>query len=439
VLEINSHPNGDWGLTLTQVEGAEKFGAPANREREGTMKRLAKLTCVLSLSLAAIAGSCAAHAATLDEQIAARFNALEKENAALRARINRLETSKAAIDPRARLQNANDLAAGSNGLLQDNFVKAPNIVISKPQPRFEISGSLLYLQPGAGNLEYGTLVNPLPPTTPHWTNQSLKPDFSPAFNFGLRYRATEADDIQLNWTHLNTTANASFGASPTQMVGPPYLIGPESGMYSAGSGAVQSKYDAVHLDGGHTFCTECPFQMRVFGGVEVARIGQNLSGLFESADGTAASGYTTTSSFTGAGPRLGFKGQYALGDVQFIGEMAAAALIGPSQGRIDFFTNSPTVGPNNQSLTSPNATQVIPSIDARLATAYSFPASTYGQFRVELGYQAAVYFNAVSQYSLTQVPTSLMLPPVGIFLATAQHLQSNFTTQGPYVTGSWAF
>jgi hypothetical protein len=136
---------------------------------------------------------------------------------------------------------------------------------------------------------------------------------------------------------------------------------------------------------------------------------------------------------------LGFKGQYALGDIQFIGEVAAAALIGTSQSRIDFSTNSPAVGPNNQSLTSPNATQVIPSIDARLATVYSFPASTYGQFKIELGYRAAVYFDAVSQYSLTQVPTSLMLPPVGVYLATAQHLQSNFTTQGPYVTGSWAF
>jgi hypothetical protein len=28
---------------------------------------------------------------------------------------------------------------------------------------------------------------------------------------------------------------------------------------------------------------------------------------------------------------------------------------------------------------------------------------------------------------------------VGVYLATAQHLQSHFTTQGPYVTGSWAF
>ena len=393
----------------------------------------------LCLALLAVAVSRSAHAATLDEQNSARLYALEKENAALRARVNRLETSKAAIDPRARLQNANDLAAGSNGLLRDNFVKAPNIVISKPQPHFEVSGSLLYLQPGAGNLEYGTLVTPFPLATPNWNNQSLKPAFSPAFNFGLRYMPTEADDIQLNWTHLNTTANASFAGSPTQMVGPPYLIGPESSLYKVGFGAVQSKYDAVNLDGGHTFCTECPFQMRLFGGVEVAHIGQNLNGLFESPDGTASSGYTTTSSFTGAGPRLGFKGQYALGDIQFIGEVAAAALIGTSQSRIDFSTNSPAVGPNNQSLTSPNATQVIPSIDARLATAYSFPASTYGQFKIELGYQAAVYFDAVSQYSLTQVPTSLMLPPVGVYLATAQHLQSNFTTQGPYVTGSWAF
>ncbi|MGA2945527.1 MAG: hypothetical protein ABSE50_26215, partial [Xanthobacteraceae bacterium] len=72
----------------------------------------------------AIAGSCAAHAATLDDQIKARFNALEKENAALRARVNRLETSKAALDPRARLQSANDLAADSNGPPGAYFVKA---------------------------------------------------------------------------------------------------------------------------------------------------------------------------------------------------------------------------------------------------------------------------------------------------------------------------
>jgi hypothetical protein len=222
------------------------------------------------------------------------------------------------------------------------------------------------------------------------------------------------------------------------MVGPPYLIGPESALYSIAHGTVQSDYDAVDLDGGHTFCAECPFQLRVFGGVEFARIGQNLGGMFQSADGTASSGYTSNSLFTGAGPRLGLKGQYDLGDFQFIGEFAGAGLIGTSQSHINFTTVSPALaGINNQSLTSPNATQVIPSIDARLATAYAFPPSDYGQFKIEVGYQAAVYFNTVSQYSLTQVTTTV--PPVGVFLATEQHSQTSFTDQGPYLTGSWAF
>ena len=179
--------------------------------------------------------------------------------------------------------------------------------------------------------------------------------------------------------------------------------------------------------------------MRVFGGLEFARINQTLTGTFLDPDGSSAMSYTTPSLFTGAGPRLGLKGQYDLGDFQLIGEVAAAGLIGRSQSQINFTTTSALAGLNNQSLTSPHATQVVPSIDARLATAYTFPSSNYGQFKIELGYQAAVYFNVVSQYGLTQVPTALILPPVGIFLATEQHLQSNFTDQGPYVTGSWAF
>jgi len=416
------------------------------------MKRLSKLAVIVCLTLIGAAVSHSAIAATLEEQISARLDALEKENAALRARVVRLEASKAAklehrpasaesnaaLASTSRLQNAEALSASPNATSQ-GIRQTYDTVTSNPRPRFEVSGSLLYLQPGAGNLEYGTLVTPLPLVTPNWSNQSLKPDFSPAFRFGARYMPTATDDIELNWTHLNTTTNASVFAAPTQMVGPPYLIGPESALYKIGHGAVQSDFDAVNLDGGHTFCAECPFQLRVFGGVEVARIGQNLSGLFQSPDGTASNGYTTNSLFTGAGPRLGVKGQYDIGNLQFIGEVAGAGLIGTSQSRINFTTNSPAAGLNNQSLTSPNATQVIPSIDARLATAYTFPLTSYGLFKIELGYQAAVYFNAVSQYSLTNVPTSLTLPPVGIYLATEQHLQSNFTNQGPYLTGSWAF
>ena len=409
------------------------------------MNGFTKLAVVLCMGLIASAVSCPAFAA-MDEQISARFNALEKENAALRARLNRIEASKESSKESSRQANVPRRPAemGPNPTLASAPMpqKADSYVVGSRQPlppRFEVSGSLLFLQPGAGNLEYGTLTTPLPLPTPNWSNQSLKPNFSPSFAIGARYMASNSDDIQLNWTHLNATANDSFFASPTQMVGPPFLNGPESALYKIGNGTVKHAYDAINLDAGHTFCVECSFQLRAFGGVEIARIGQDLTGMFQSPGGAASSANTVTSLFTGAGPRLGMKGQYALGDFQLIGEVAGAALIGTAHSRIDFTTVSPALGINNQSLTSPNATRIVPSIDARLAAAYTFAPSSYGLFRVELGYKAAVYFDAVNQYQLTNVPTSLTLPPVGIYLATQQHLQSNFTDHGPYVTASWSF
>ena len=400
------------------------------------MTRFTILAVYLCLALTISAASHPASAATIDQRISARLDALEKENAVLRARVHRLETSRAAMiaDRPARrpLPRKAELSAADH----DRFT-APRKSYS---PRFEISGSLLYLQPSAGNLEYGTLVTPLPLVTPSWDNQSLKPKYSPSFNIGARYLANESIDIALNWTHLKTTTNASVFATPTQMVGPPFLIGPELALYKSGNGTAQFTFDSVNLDAGYTFCAECSFQLRAFGGVEYARIGQDLSGTFGSHDGSASMASTTYSLFSGIGPRLGLKGQYALGDLQLIGEVAGAALIGTEQSHIDFTTIAPALtGPNNQSLTSPDSTRVIPSIDARVAAAYTFAPSNYGQFKVELGYRAAIYFDAISEYSLTQVPTNLTLPPTGVYLATAEHLHSNFTNQGPYVTASWLF
>ncbi len=408
------------------------------------MKRVTKLAFALCVATTTVAVSRPALAASIEE-VAARLDALEKENAALRARLNRIETTWTAKLPQRPADTASNPALASLPRPQPADSMAADLMYGKAEPRsvrsprWEVSGTLSYLQPGAGNLEYGTLTTPLPLPTPNWSNQSFKPNFSPSFTIGARYIASDSSDIQLNWTHLHATTDDSFFASPTQMVGPPYLIGPESALYKTGSGTVKHSYDAVNVDAGHTFCVECSFQLRAFGGVEVARIGQDLSGLFQSTGGVASSANTVTSLFTGAGPRLGMKGQYALGDFQLIGEVAGAALIGTGQSRIDFTTVSPALGTNSQSLTSPDATRVVPSIDARLATAYTFAPSDYGLFKVEVGYKAAVYFDAVNQYALTNVPTSLTLPPVGIYLATQQHLLSNYTDQGPYVTASWSF
>jgi hypothetical protein len=398
------------------------------------MTRVVRAALLTTLVLTATAVPQLARAATAEERITARLNALEQENAGLRARLNRLEASKPArpgTDVNAALAAAPPRA--------EVYAKAPVAAVRPWAPRFEVSGSLTMLQSASGNLEYATLINPLPPVSPHWNNQALAPGFDPAFDVGARYIAG-ANDFAVRWTHLDTTTNDSFTATPTQMIGPPYLIGPESGLYKTGRGTVQSQFDSVKLDAGHTFCNDCEFQLRAFGGVEFARIGQDLTGTAESRDTTASTSYTNHSRFTGAGPRLGVKGEYSLGNFDLSGEIAGSALIGQMQSRVDYTTINPNLAqPTLQYLQSPDATRVIPAIDARLATAYNFAPTAYGRFKLEVGYQAAVYFDAVGEYAITQVPTSLVLPPRGIYLATAQHLQSNFTTHGPFMTAKWQF
>jgi Legionella pneumophila major outer membrane protein precursor len=354
------------------------------------MNRFTRIAFLLCLSLTASAVSHSAFAATVEEQISARLDALEKENAALKQRLKRIENS--AATPRhalpspgepaglGTLDSATILDAHAQGNRVPRVYKSPlDVGTSNPPRHYEVSGSLLYLQPGSGDLEYATLVSPFPLPTPNWVNQSLKPNFSPAFNFGFRYMPSEVNDIELKWTHLNTSANASVVGAPGQMIGPPFEIGPTASVYQMANGHVSFAYDSVNVDAGRTFCADCAFQLKVFGGVEVARINQKLNGTFQSLDGLTSASNTTESLFTGAGPRLGMKGQYALGDFQFFGEMAGAGLIGTSISRINFSavsTAAPGLAqPNNQSLLSPNETQVVPSFDARLGTSYSFPPS----------------------------------------------------------------
>uniref|UniRef100_Q07PC6 Porin n=1 Tax=Rhodopseudomonas palustris (strain BisA53) TaxID=316055 RepID=Q07PC6_RHOP5 len=395
---------------------------------------------LLGLALTASTIPQLAAADTAEERITARLNALEAENAGLRARLNRLERTTAAKPP-PRDPIAREAQVALPPRADDAYAKVPVAIAGRRpwSPSFEVSGSLQFLQSAAGNLEYATLINPLPAVSPHWNNQALAPGFDPAFEVGARYIAG-ANDFALRWSHLDSTTNASFEATPDQMVGPPYLIGPESGLYKRGRGTVQSQFDSVKLDVGHTFCVDCDFQLRAFGGVEVARIGQTLTGTAESRDLAASSAYTNNSRFIGAGPRVGVKGQYALGSFDFAGEIAGAALIGTTRSRVDYLTVNPNLAqPTEQYLQSPDATRVIPAIDARVSTAYNFAPTAYGLFKLEVGYQAAVYFDAVGEYAVTQVPTSLVLPPRGVYLATAQHLQSNFTTHGPFMTARWQF
>jgi hypothetical protein len=310
---------------------------------------------------------------------------------------------------------------------------------------YELTASLLFLQPGSGNLEYATLVSPLPVPTPNWANRSLSPDMNAAFEVGLRFFNECGNDLEVDWTHLDTSTRDSVFADPVQFVGPSYEIGPDASSFRIARGEVDFRYDAVNLDAGHNVNLGGGVEVRVFGGVQYARVRENLSASFASEDGLTANGNTTDSLFNGVGPRVGMKAQAASGNFEFLGEIAGSALIGSMESRIDFSAISPSLAglgitpPNVQSLTSPNATQVVPVLDTKLGSSYTVPTCHYGIFKIEGGYRAAVYVNAVNEYSLSEVVTPPTAQSVGVFLRTAEHQQSDFTVHGPYLSASWTF
>jgi len=341
----------------------------------------------------------------------------------------------------------------------DSEMDVFRICVVKSCPGLEASASLLFLQPSTGNMVYATVVNPFPFLTPHWSDQAVNPDFSPAFNIGMRYIGDGGGDIRLDWTHLNSDDNAathvpfpypagaSSGPSYIQSLGPSFLIGPPSPLSSA-SAVAHFDYDAVNLDAGLLLSggAGSHVQVRIAAGLQGARISQSLATNFLSSVGSIAFTDVPKSTFTGVGPRLGMDMHYVSGCLDLLGEIAGSTLIGGRTSRIDFVTTSPQTGlgllPNSQSLTSPAAIQVVPCIDAKLGASYAMPVGKWGTFKCEAGYQAAVYINAVNQYSLSEVQNSLTTPFLGtaaVFLSTAVESQTNFFIHGPYLKFSLDF
>src|ERR1700676_3957597 len=122
-----------------------------------TMDSLTKLALLACLGLTTIVVPRPAFA----DETSARLDSLEKENAALRARLNRLEASKTAKPQQRPAETASSPALASLPRPQPADSMAADLMYGKAglrsarSPRWEVSGTLSFLQPGAGNLEYG--------------------------------------------------------------------------------------------------------------------------------------------------------------------------------------------------------------------------------------------------------------------------------------------
>lgn len=320
------------------------------------------------------------------------------------------------------------------------------------KPRFEYNVAALWLRPGASNLNYAIYNKELPAQSPTWTERELKPNYSIGFELGVRYVFPCAcgKDIRLIWDHVYSSTSASVSApDDSYFIGPDFEIGPAGLTTRAASGDVKFHYDIVNLDVGQHVNFGQYVALRFFAGLSGGSLRENLSATYSGTLTTPPAGpwfmaQESKSSFKGIGPRFGIGTNVALGcGFSVLGEGAISALIGSMSAKTNFDAASPillaTYGQttNSQYIDDQRVVQVIPGFDAKLGVNYRYDFGCNRALTASLGYQAAVYVNAISQY----LPQSLVTPMQtgGIFVATMVHRLSNFSVQGPFLNLSLQF
>ncbi len=358
--------------------------------------------------------------------------------------------------------SASTLAAANAPLANDTI----NIGLSVPRlkPGFELSVTSLFLRAGASNLNYAIYNKALPLLQPSWTEEELNPSFDPAFALEMSYafRHAAGKDIDVGWTHFesDTTSASITAASASDFVGPDYDIGPDGSNIRTASGAAKFKADLVNVDFGQHLDFGQHFDVRFFGGLNTGFLKENLTDTYSgTATSVAAKGsiplttpgpFSVTqyenSRFSGAGPRFGFNADYNMQcGFGFLSEGAASLLMGTEDSNTSYLGTSQTLiaqgysVPNAQYIADKHVFGVVPGFDTQLGFDYRHTFEDTKILTIALGYQAAIYLNAISQYLPGTLVDTKGLSTGSVYVVSMNHVLSNYSLQGPFLKLSLHF
>lgn len=329
----------------------------------------------------------------------------------------------------------------------DQSRSSTDVFLSSPSHSFEIEGSALYLQPTGSNLHYAAEAQPLPLVTPQWKIHEVGTDYHFGFDVGIRglFHHTNST-LALVWEHFHSSDSAKRTVPPTDMIGPFFEIGPDSSFFMKAHGHAKFDFDQVNLDYGIFINFGSHLETNVYAGVSGARIAQTISSKFSSLDGTTTRSIKVPSSFLGAGPQLGLDFDYRIVDgFHFSGEAAASIFVGRQKNHTKYRSVSPALAGlgfpfNPQKTTVHKKTQVVPALEGKLGLSYFYTTCNF-MFKIEAGYQAQVYFNAIQSIN---IGSEVLLPPIlpnttGVYARTFEPEISNFALAGPYLTIDFGF
>jgi len=333
-----------------------------------------------------------------------------------------------------------------------SFDNALAVTIPNTTPGLEFSVTALALRPSASNLNYTIYNQELPTQSPTWIEKEIKPNFGGAFGIGARYVFCGGKDINLYWTHLNTSTSTKITAPNADFfLGPDYEIGPDAIIIRHATGNAAFKYDVVNLDTGQRVDFGKYVEMRFFAGISSASLREEVHARYSGTKpipfaGPFSNKQKVSSRFNGIGPRFGFEADMATDyGFGFVAQGALSTLIGATKAKTNYISNSPQLLAlfgqtlNYQTIEDKKIAQVVPALDGKLGVYYKTLIANCMEAGLEAGWQAAVYMNAIQQYlpgTLVGSAAVTSLSTGGIFVGTMNHTQSNYSVQGPYLTAT---
>jgi len=252
----------------------------------------------------------------------------------------------------------------------------------------------------------------------------------------------------LNWEYFNASDSSRTTVPVQDMVGPFFTIGPDASPYTLSSGNVDYLFQEVNLDYGILVNFGKSTKTNLFVGVGYDYIKQTLTSKYWNADETVSRTIVSPSSFSGAGPQVGMNFDYTIVDgFKLSGQSMASLLIGTMKNSTTYKSVSPLLGalgispPNRQTTTVDSRTQLVPAFEGKLGLAYEVLFYDNYMFKIDGGYQAQVYLNAIQSVDMgSEVPlNSIAATTVGVYARTFQRTLSNFALAGPYLKIAFGF
>lgn len=329
-----------------------------------------------------------------------------------------------------------------------------SVTIPELKSGFEYNLAISFMKPAASNLNYVIYNKGKPLQSPTWTEKELQPSFTPGFELGVRYNFVNSigSYTKLYWTHLNSHTHATTDADNTNyFLGPDYEIGPTGIPIRHADGTATFLYDVVNLDFAQYGNFGRHFYLRFFGGLSTAFLREQVTATYSgNTVGTYAGPFSTKqtvqSKFFGVGPRVGIGSDYNFNSgISLLGELATSGLIGAIHSKTSYISSAQqllvTYGQkqNYQTIADKHVYQVIPALDLKLAAKFTHTFRNSGLLSLSLGWQGAVYVNAISQYLPQSLVPGSPLETGGIFVETMSHKLSNYSVQGPFLNFSYVF